>query len=308
MPGKFLIAVTGPTAIGKTDLAIVLAKHYNTAVLSADSRQFYREMTIGTAVPNVAELREVPHHFIQHRSIFEPYSVGDYERDALARLKTLFEDKNIVVLAGGSGLYLDAVSKGLDDFPPVSRQIRAELKLKLEHEGIESLQEQLKTLDPLHYNRIDLANPHRLMRALEICLGTGRPYSGFLAQGNRQRPFQTIAIGLSADRETLYSRINLRVDKMIEDGLLEEAKQLYGYRNLNALQTVGYKELFCYFDGDYSLEEAVSEIKKNTRRFAKRQLTWFRKNEDIHWVSHLAPVPEALEIIDKYLNSKGSDG
>ena len=301
MPGKFLISVIGPTAIGKTDLAIFLARHYDTEILSADSRQFYKEMNIGTAVPGKTELGMVRHHFVQHKSIFEPYSVGAYERDAVARLDHLFSDRNIVVLAGGSGLYVDAVCKGLDNFPPVSREIRSELRAALEHQGIESLQDRLKTLDPVQYDRIDLSNPHRLMRALEICIGTGKPYSGFLEQGKRKRSFRTIFIGLSADRETLYNRINERVHKMMEDGLLEEAKKLYGHRDLNALQTVGYKELFRYFDGEYSLEEAVRQIKKNTRRFAKRQLTWFRKNTDIHWVSHSEPVPAAIEAIDKYL-------
>jgi tRNA dimethylallyltransferase len=307
MPGKLLIAVVGPTAIGKTALAIELAKHFGSEILSADSRQFYREMSVGTAVPSKAELEMARHHFVQHRSIFDRYSVGDFERDALARLNELYKENNIAVLAGGSGLYVDAVCRGLDDFPPVSMKIRAMLKQRLEQEGLGSLQEQLKVLDPIQYHRTDLANPHRIMRALEICIGTGKPYSGFLEQGSGARPFRTIYIGLEADRETLYAQINARVDRMMDMGLLDEAKKLFEYRHLNALQTVGYKELFRYFEGGCTLPEAVAEIKKNTRRFAKRQLTWFRKNKDIQWVSYLEPAGAAINIIEN-LPKKQDDG
>ena len=305
MPGKFLITIVGPTAVGKTALAINLAKHYGSEILSADSRQFYREMTIGTAVPSQAELRMVPHHFIQHRSIFDRYSVGDFERDALDRLRIVYHENNIALLAGGSGLYVDAVCKGLDDFPQVSRKVRAALNQKLENEGLESLQEQLKLLDARHYSRIDLANPRRVVRALEVCIGSGRPYSDFLGQSAKKREFQTIFIGLEAGRESLYARINDRVDRMLEEGLLAEAENLYDQRHLNALQTVGYKELFRYFEGAHSLEVAVSEIKKNTRHFAKRQLTWLRKNKDIHWVTPPEGAEKAIEIIERYLKKQG---
>ena len=281
-----LICVVGPTAIGKSSLAIKLAKAFSTEIISADSRQFYKEMSIGTAVPSQNELAEVPHHFIQNISIFDAYSVGDFERDALSLLEILFNKYNFVIMVGGSGLYVDAVVKGLDTFPEVPSEIREKLNSELDKKGIEFLQNELKTVDAPYYEKVDIHNPHRLVRALEIYRATGKPYSSFLKKEAIERDFETLFIGLTAERETIYTRINLRVDQMIEAGLLEEAKELLQYKEKNALQTVGYRELFEYFDENISKEEAISEIKKNTRRFAKRQNTWFKKNEAIHWFDY----------------------
>ena len=295
---KTLIAVVGPTAIGKTSWAIRLAKHYNTEIVSADSRQFYKEMKIGTAVPSNFELAEVPHHFIQHRSIAEPWSVGDYERAAIGLLKKLFKKKNVVVAVGGSGLYLQALARGLDEFPDVDRSIRENLINKFEEMGLPYLQNQLKEADPDYYELVDLDNPRRLIRALEVFLASGKPYSSYLAKPKANRSFNTIYLGLSAERPVVYQRIEQRVDLMMEAGLLIEAEDLIGYRNLTALQTVGYQELFKYFDGQWDLETAVKEIKKNTRRFAKRQLTWLRKNKSIIWVNHKEPLMAAVNKIE----------
>ncbi len=280
---KYLITVAGPTAIGKSALAIQLAQHFNTEIISADSRQFYKEMAIGTAVPSKEELATVPHHFIQHKSIFDTYTVGDFERDAIEKLHVLFKKHTVIIMAGGSGLYINAVLNGLDDFPEVDPQFREQLNNKFREEGIEALQEQLREADPDYFKVIDLQNPHRLIRALEICMGTRRPYSSFLRKKEVSRSFIPVLIGLIANRELIYDRINQRVDVMLQKGLLAEAQQLYVHKQLNALQTVGYKELFHFFDGKCTLEEATFEIKKNTRRFAKRQLTWFRRNEQTIW-------------------------
>lgn len=306
MTDKFLISVVGPTAIGKTKMAIALAQYFNTEIISADSRQFYKEMQIGTAVPSIEELNAVPHHFIQFKSIFKPYSVGDFEQDALSRLERLFAEKNTALLAGGSGLYVSAITKGLDKFPKVAPEVRKELNQRLEVEGIESLQKQLGRLDPIHYDKVDLENPHRLVRALEVCLGTGKPYSSFLKGKSQKRFFSSITVGLEADRKVIYDRIDKRVDSMMEEGLLEEARSLHRYKRENALQTVGYKELFNYFEGIWELDFAISEIKKNTRRFAKRQLTWFRKDESILWFPYDCDVQEVIESIkDKMKSDNG---
>src|SRR5690606_36123528 len=248
MKPKILITVVGPTAIGKTALAIALAKCFDTQIISSDSRQFYKEMRIGTAVPSPSELQQVQHHFIQHISIHDSYSVGDFEAQAIDRLDTLYKANDIVVMAGGSGLYNKAVMEGLDYFPKVHPDVRTRLIQQHEQEGIEALQLQLKALDAVSYSTIDLHNPHRMIRALEICIGTGKPFSSFLNQNQHERSFHTLKVGLTADRSAIYDRINKRVDIMMENGLLEEAKSLYPYRNLNALQTVGYKELFEYMD------------------------------------------------------------
>jgi len=292
---KTLITIVGPTAIGKTALSIALAKYFNTEIISCDSRQFYTEMSIGTAVPNAKELKEVAHHFIQDRSIFEEYSVGQFERDALLKLDLLFKKNDTVIMVGGSGLYVDAVLEGLDYFPVVAPEIRTELNQQLEKKGINYLQEQLKSLDKETYQSIAIENPHRLIRALEICIGTGRPYSSFKNKPKAPRNFKSIKIGINADRLLIYQRINERVDFMIKNGLLEEAKSLFSNRHLNALQTVGYKELFSFFDGNISKEFAIEEIKKNTRRFAKRQLTWFRKDPKINWFDYQSPLSEILK-------------
>lgn len=301
MKTKLLISIVGPTAIGKTALSIKLAQYFKTEIISADSRQFFKEMQIGTAAPSKEELGAAKHHFIHHKSIQDQYSVGAFEKEAILKLKTLFKSKDIVILVGGSGLYVDAVTKGLDDFPDVDKSIRDTLNNELEIYGLEHLQEQLKTLDIKTYNTIAIANPHRVIRALEICIGTNIPYSSFLNKGKVKRQFKTITIGLKAERETIYERINQRVDLMINDGLLDEAKNLIVHKNLNALNTVGYKELFKYFDGEWTLDFAISEIKKNTRRFAKRQLTWFKKNEETLWFDYKTP---SKDIIDKISNSK----
>jgi len=280
---KYLISVIGPTAIGKTSLSIKLAKYFNTEIISADSRQFFKEMHIGTAAPTKEELNQAKHHFIHHKSINDNYSVGAFEKDAIICLNDLFKKHNIVIMVGGSGLYVDAVTKGLDYFPDVDAKIRKSLNLELEKKGLVPLLHQLKQLDIQAYNSIAIDNPHRVIRALEICIGTGKPFSSFLNKEKVPREFKVISVGLTTDRNIIYERINQRVDIMMDQGLLEEAKKLENYKHLNALNTVGYKELFKYLDGEWDLKFAVSEIKKNTRRFAKRQLTWFKKNEETLW-------------------------
>jgi len=295
---KTLISIVGPTAIGKTSLSVLLAKHFNTEIISADSRQFYKEMNIGTAVPSEGELKAAPHHFIQHKSIKEKYSVGDFEKDAIETINQIHKYNPVVVMVGGSGLYVDAVTKGLDDFPKIDASIRENLNQQLKNKGLESLQNQLKELDGRSYDNIAIENPHRVIRALEICIGTGKPFSYFLTNKNKAREFKTIIIGLDAERELIYNRINQRVDIMIDNGLINEAKRLYRYRDLNALNTVGYKELFEFFDGNISLDFAISEIKKNTRRFAKRQLTWFRKNKEINWFDYTTNTNESIDFLE----------
>ena len=280
---KTLLTIVGPTAIGKTSLAIDLALHFGTEIISCDSRQFFKEMSIGTAVPSSEELAQVKHHFIQHKSIFDTYSVGDFERDAITLLKELFKQHNVVIMVGGSGLYADTVVYGLDDFPEVSPEIRNELNELYQKQGITYLQTRLKDLDPIQYTQIDVQNPQRMMRALEVCIASGKPYSSFLNKKETLRDFTNITIGLTAEREVVYNRINERVELMLENGLLIEAQTLFPHKKLNALQTVGYRELFNFFEGKTSLDFAIEEIKKNTRRFAKRQYTWFHKNKDINW-------------------------
>ncbi len=303
MADKWLISIVGPTGIGKTSLAIKLAQYFETEIISADSRQFFKEMAIGTAVPSKEELESIKHHFIQNISIFDEYSVGDFERDAIALLRELFNKKNIVVMVGGSGLYIDAITKGLDKFPEVDPNIRTELNKLLEEQGITVLQEQLSNLDPVYFNKVDTENPHRLIRALEICLGTGKPFSTFLNQNKVKRDFKTITIGIDAERKIIYDRINQRVDLMVEAGLVEEVRTLEPQKSLNALQTVGYRELFKYFEGDWTLDFAISEIKKNTRRFAKRQLTWFKKNENTIWVDYQEDINSIIDKIKQKIKT-----
>ncbi len=292
-----LITIIGTTAIGKTSLAIKLAQHFNCDILSCDSRQFYKEMSIGTAVPNKEELATAKHHFIQNRSIFDDYNVGSFEKDALTKLDKLFRENATQIMVGGSGLYADAVIKGLDYFPDVALDIRTTLTKELNNKGIEYLQNRLKNLDVEAFNSIAIDNPHRLIRALEICIGTGKTYTSFKNKPKTPRNFKSIIIGLTADRDIIYDRINRRVDMMLENGLIEEAKKLYPYRNLNALQTVGYRELFAYLDGEFSLDIAIDEIKKNTRRFAKRQTTWFKRYENVLWFDYNEDIPKILESI-----------
>ncbi len=299
---KFLINIIGPTAIGKTSLAIKIARHFNTEIISADSRQFFKEMKIGTAVPDEDELEAAPHHFIQNISIEDNYTVGDFERQAIEKLAQIYEEKDIAVMVGGSGLYIKAVTEGLDEFPAVDPKIRENLNEHLENDGIDWLQQKLFILDPDYYKVADVQNPHRLIRALEICIATGKPFSSFLEQEKPERFFSTINIGLTAEREKIYERINKRVDLMIQTGLLEEARKLHSRKELNALNTVGYKELFQYFEGKTDLETAVSEIKKNTRRFAKRQLTWFRKGDSTKWFDYDQDPSEILKYIESEIN------
>lgn len=292
-----LICVVGATAIGKTSLSITLATAFNTEIISADSRQFYSSMNIGTAVPSPKELAAAPHHFIQHKSIFDSYSVGDFEREALLKLDTLFSKKSTAILVGGSGLYVDAVVNGLDHFPDIDKQIRETLNTQLDTNGIVFLQQELMQVDPLYFKTMDTENPRRVIRALEIYRATGKPYSSFLKAKAANRNFETLYIGLTAERPIVYQRINKRVDIMLENGLLEEVQHLLPHKDLNALQTVGYRELFQYFEGTLTLEKAVEEIKKNTRRFAKRQGTWFRKNQQIHWFDYTSKTDDIVNFI-----------
>lgn len=303
---KYLITIVGPTAIGKTALSIALAQHFKCEIISCDSRQFFKEMTIGTAVPSQEELSAAKHHFIQNKSIFENYTVGDYEKEALIKLEELYQTNDFAILIGGSGLYVDAVLKGFDEFPEISPEVRQEVNSNYEKLGIEYLQEQLKNLDPEYYQKITeenpqtLLNPQRMMRFVEVCIGAQKPYSSFLNQKKSNRNFTPILIGLDADREIIYKRINQRVDIMMEMGLLQEAQTLYPNKELNALQTVGYRELFSYFDGGFALTFAIEEIKKNTRRFSKRQLTWFKRNENTKWFDYA----ENRQEIFNYINLK----
>jgi len=298
---KYLINIVGPTAIGKTSLSILIAQNFKTEIISADSRQFYKEMQIGTAAPTLAELSAAPHHFIHHKSVIEDYNIGTFEKDAIETLKHLFESHDIVVMVGGSGLYIDAVTKGLDDFPKVDATIRETLNAELESQGLEHLQHKLKHLDPKSFETIAIDNPHRVIRALEISIGSGKPYSSFLNKAKTKRHFKTITIGLTAERSIIYERINKRVDIMMEEGLLDEVKNLQHLQHLNALNTVGYSELFQFLNGEWKLDFAISEIKKNSRRYAKRQLTWFRKKEDIIWFDYQTSIEKILETIQKEL-------
>lgn len=301
---NYLITIIGPTAIGKTALSIKLAQHFNCDILSCDSRQFFKEMEIGTAVPSKEELAAAKHHFIQNKSIFDKYSVGDFEIEALQKLDELFKTNNIQVMVGGSGLYVNAVLQGFDEFPDIDTSVREKINQKYDELGIEYLQTELKKLDLEYYQKLEkenpqtLVNPQRMKRFLEVCVGSEQPYSSFLGKRSVKRDFIPIIIGLQADREIMYERINQRVDIMMEMGLLEEAKSLYPNKNLNALQTVGYRELFDYFDGKTSLENAVEEIKKNTRRFAKRQITWFKRTENVHWFDYKTDVSKIISTIE----------
>jgi len=280
---KTLIIVTGPTGVGKTKLGIILAKHFDTEIVSADSRQIFRELSIGTAVPTPGELSMVKHHFIHSHSITENYNASKYEAEALKRLDELFLKHNEVIMVGGSMLYIDAVCKGIDILPDADPEIRESLKTRFETEGIESLRLQLKKLDPGYYNIVDLKNPARVIHALEICLTAGKPYSSFRTNPKKERPFRIIKTGLNCDREILHQRINKRVDKMIEAGLENEAGGVYHLKHLNALNTVGYKEFFSYFEGEITRGEAIELIKRNSRRYARKQITWFGKDTGTKW-------------------------
>jgi tRNA dimethylallyltransferase len=305
---KHLITILGPTAIGKTSLSIIVANHFKCEIVSCDSRQFFKEMTIGTAVPSTTELEAAPHHFIQNKSILENYTVGDFENEAIKKIEELFLDNDHVVLVGGSGLYVNAVLQGFDEFPEIDLVVRENVKANYEKLGIHYLQEQLRVCDSEYFEQIKtenpqtLQNPQRLMRFVEVCIGSRKPYSTFLNQKKNSRNFTPILIGLEAERSIIYNRINERVDLMIQEGLTAEAKGLYSNKDMNALQTVGYRELFSYFDGDFTLEFAIEEIKKNTRRFAKRQLTWFRRDANTKWFDYLTPKDEIIDYINSKIN------
>ncbi len=299
---NILITIVGPTAIGKTALSIQLANHFKCDIISCDSRQFYKEMTIGTAVPDAKELAAAKHHFIQNRSVFDDYNVGQFEKDALSKLEKLFLTNPVQIMVGGSGLYIDAVLNGLDYFPKVDTRIREKLNQQLKEKGLKILQQQLKELDFETYNSITIDNPQRVIRALEICIGTKTPYSTFKNKVKTPRNFYSIKIGVTADREIIYNRINDRVDFMITNGLIEEAKKLHQYKNLNALQTVGYRELFSFFEGDITKDFAISEIKKNTRRFAKRQITWFKKDQKTLWFNYKTDTNSIITKISDKIN------
>ena len=296
---KTLIVITGPTAIGKTSLSIELAQSLQTEIISADSRQFYREMKIGTAPPSLAELKTVKHHFIGHLSIYDYYNVSKYEVDAIEKINELFQTHDKLIMVGGSGLYINAVINGIDDLPDAEDSTREYLNSLFANEGISSLRQLLKELDPEYYSQVDLKNHARLIRALEVCLTTGEKFSSLRKNENKTRSFNHILIGLNCKREDLFEKINLRTDKMIEDGLVDEATELLHFRELNALNTVGYKEIFDYLDGNISLEKAIENIKTNTRRYAKRQITWFNKVQGLQWFQ-----PDNKEIITDYIYSK----
>lgn len=296
---KTLIVILGPTAIGKTALAIDIAKHYDTEILSADSRQFYKEMEIGTAKPDSNELATVRHHFINSHSVTQLFSTGDFEIEALKVIGSIFENHNLAIMVGGSGLYINAVVNGLDEMPEIDLEIREKLNRQFENEGLEAIQNQLKQYDPEYFEKVDQHNPQRMIRGLEVFLSTGQKLSSMLLATKKQRPFNIIKIGLNTERAKLYEQINLRVDKMMENGLLEEVKSLTDFKKYNALNTVGYSEIFDYLEGKLTLENAVSSIKQNTRRFAKRQLTWFRRDEEINWFE-----PGKTKDVIKVINEK----
>ena len=299
---KYLITILGPTAIGKTSMSINMANHFGCEIISCDSRQFFKEMQIGTAVPSKEELAAAPHHFIQNKSIFENYTVGDFEKEAIYKLEELFLTNDYAILVGGSGLYVDAILKGFDEFPDIDISVRQEVTSNYEKLGLNYLQTELEKRDPDYFSVVAKENPQRMMRALEVCIGSGKPYSSFLNQKKNTRNFTPILIGLEAERSVIYDRINQRVDIMINEGLLEEAKDLFIYKDFNALQTVGYRELFRYFDGEISVEFAIEEIKKNTRRFAKRQLTWFKRNENTKWFEYLTNQNEISSYIKEQIH------
>ncbi|MBR5132406.1 MAG: tRNA (adenosine(37)-N6)-dimethylallyltransferase MiaA [Alistipes sp.] len=294
-----LIVVVGPTGSGKTSLAVVLARHYSAPIISTDSRQFYRGLPIGTAQPTAEELSLAEHHFIADRDVDDDFNSGRYEHEALARLDELFKRHDVVIAVGGSGLYIQALCEGMDNLPEANDELRQSLKQRLESEGVEPLFEELRRLDPAYAEVVDRHNPARIMRALEVCITSGKPYSHQRKGEKQQRPFRIVKIGTDLPRDVLYERINLRVDMMISEGLEAEARAMLPKRHLNSLQTVGYREMFDYFDGRCSLDEAIELIKRNSRRYAKRQLTWFRRDAEIAWFS-----PHDIEPIISHIDTK----
>lgn len=298
-----LIVLIGPTGVGKTELSLRLAEYFHTCIVSCDSRQLYADLKIGTAAPTEPQLARVPHHFIGTLQLTDYYSAAQYESEAIDLLNRLFETHSTVILTGGSMMYVDAICKGIDDIPTVDAETRQLMLQKYEQEGLEHLCAELKLLDPEYYKIVDLKNPKRVIHALEICYMTGKTYTSFRTQQKKERPFRIIKIGLKREREELYERINLRVDQMMEEGLEEEARNVYPYRHLNALNTVGYKELFKYFDGEWTLPFAVEKIKQNSRIYSRKQMTWFKRDEEIHWFH---PDEEA-EILQTILREKDKD-
>ncbi|MFD2582038.1 tRNA (adenosine(37)-N6)-dimethylallyltransferase MiaA [Pedobacter vanadiisoli] len=296
---KTLISIVGPTAIGKTVLAIQIAKHFGTEIISADSRQFFKEMAIGTAKPNAEELAAAKHHFIDSHAVTQLFSTGDFEVEGLKKLEEIFREHDVAIMVGGSGLYVNALINGLDEMPDIDLSIREKLNRQFEEEGLAVIQNQLAHLDPEYFAKVDQQNPQRMIRGLEVFLSTGKKLSSMLSATKKERPFNIIKIGLNTDRAVLYDRINRRVDQMIAEGLLDEVKVLTPFKQYNALNTVGYSELFDYLDGKLSLEDAIAAIKQNTRRFAKRQLTWFRRDSEINWFE-----PDEKEKIIQLINEK----
>lgn len=297
---KTLIVVVGPTGIGKSDLSIQIAQHFHTEIISADSRQVYKELEIGTAVPPAEDLAKVKHHLIHHRSIHEYYSAAVFEKEALQVIENCFTDKDNLVMTGGSMMYIDALCNGIDDIPDADPEIRVQLVHEYKQKGLDHMRLQLKQLDPVYYDQVDLKNPKRILHALEICLSSGRAYSSMRTASIKQRPFNIIKIGLNKGRELLYDRINKRVDKMLELGLEAEAQSVFEYHHLNSLNTVGYKELFAYFEGEITREEAIDLIKRNSRRYAKKQLSWFRRDTEINWFDP-EQMNEIIQLIEDRL-------
>jgi tRNA dimethylallyltransferase len=300
---KTLIIIAGPTAVGKTHASVKLAGYLDTEVISCDSRQIYKELKIGTAVPDNDELGGIRHHFLRNKSIHRYYNASMFENEVLELLNDLFSKKNVVIMAGGSGMYIDAVCRGIDDLPSVDNEIRQQLLDQYQKEGIESMRAMLKRLDPGYYKKVDLRNAKRIRKALEVTLMTGKAYSSFLTSHEKERSFDMLKIGLNIPRDALYERINARVDRMMEQGLAEEARQYFEFRHLNALNTVGYKEIFRYLEGSIPLDEAVDLIKRNTRKYARRQLTWFRRYNDMKWFDP-AEISEIKRYIDKHLKEE----
>ncbi|MCD6353941.1 MAG: tRNA (adenosine(37)-N6)-dimethylallyltransferase MiaA [Prolixibacteraceae bacterium] len=300
---KTLLVVTGPTGIGKTALAIPLALHFETEIISCDSRQIFREIRIGTAVPTARELATVKHHLVQSHSIHENYNASRFEKEALEIISGLFKKKEVVLMVGGSMLYIEAICRGIDTMPDADPEVRENLKKQLEKEGLESLRLQLKTLDPAYYKFVDLKNPARIIHALEICITAGKPYSAFRTEKAKERPFEILKIGLDMERSALHNRINSRVEKMVEAGLEQEARSVYPLRQLNALNTVGYREWFACFDGEISRNETIELIKRNSRRYARKQLTWFRKDTEMNWFKPRQSI-EIINFIENKLKEK----
>lgn len=302
---KTLLLIVGPTGVGKTELALRVAERFGSPIVSCDSRQVYREIPIGTAAPTAEEQAHVKHYFVGCKELEEDYNAGQYERDALALLDQLFQDHEVIVMTGGSMLYADAVCYGLDDLPNVPDAIRKDVQQHYEQEGISWLQSEVKRLDPAYWEIVDQQNPARLAHCVELCLTTAKPYSSLRTNINKNRPFRIVKVGLERPREELYKRINRRVEQMIAEGLVDEAKRVYPKRALNSLRTVGYRELFAYFDGEYDLERAIELIQQNTRHYAKRQMTWYRRDKEIHWLKADIAYEENIHIIDNLLGDGG---